>query len=45
MDLLKEYRMLFTPDKFSEIDTMIESGSFPWIRISTDDSDSSVKIV
>ena len=29
MKLLKEYCMLFTPDKFSQINTMAESDLFP----------------
>ena len=38
MKPLKEYCMLFTPDKLSQIGGMIESGSFPWIQISTNDN-------
>ena len=45
MKLLKKYCMIFTPDKFSQMNTMAESDSFPWIEISTDDSDSSGKII
>ena len=45
MKLLKKYCIIFTPDKFSQMNTMAESDSFPGIEISTDDSDSSGKII